>query len=721
MSQIEQALEHHKAGRLEQAEAIYHQILAQEPNHPDALHLLGVAAHQGRQHDTAVELIRKAIDIDPSVPMYHNNLGEALRPLRRWDEAVTAYERALALNPEYAEAYSNLGLALHAQGQATEAATAYQKALALQPDFETHYHLGNAFKDQARLPEAIVEYRQALAFKPDFPDAYNALGLALSGQGQPTEAVAAYRQVLALKPDSAEAQYNLGNALTQQRKLAEAIAAYRRAIDLDSDYVDAYLNLGNALQKAGQLAHAIAAYRRALVLEPNNPELYNNLGLTLKDQGKLSEAMAAYRQALALEPEYARAHSNLLFSSHYQSQIDPAELFAEHQRWAQVHAMPLADDIQPHGNGNDPGRRRLRIGYVSPDFRAHSVAYFFEPLLNAHDRTAYEIICYANVRQPDTATERLQGLGDKWQNIVHMADDRVADLVREDGVDILVDLAGHTAHNRMLVFARKPAPVQVTYLGYPNTTGLATIDYRLTDAWADPPGKTKKFHVEELVRLPGGFLCYQPPWDSPEVAELPARTTGHITFGCFNNSTKVNAEVVAVWSRILRALPDARLIMKAYQLGDAWTRQYFVELFEQGGVSPARLELLEPMESIADHLRTYNQIDIGLDPFPYNGTTTTCDALWMGVPVIVLAGNTHASRVGTSLLSNAGLPQLIAQTTESYLELAVELANDRERLYRLRSELRDKMRHSPLTDAKRFARNVESAYRTMWERWCQKK
>jgi predicted O-linked N-acetylglucosamine transferase (SPINDLY family) len=718
MTEIEQALEHHRAGRLAQAEVIYRQILAQEPCHPDALHLLGVAAHQGRRHDIAVELIRKAIDIDPSVSIYHNNLGEALRPLQRWDEAVTAYERALALNPDYAEAYNNLGLALHAQGHVNEAITAYQKALALQPDFETHYHLGTAFKDQARLPEAIVEYRQALGFKPDFPDAYNDLGAALTRQGQLTAAVAAYKQVLALKPDSAEAQYNLGNVLTQQRKPAEAIAAYRRAIHLDSDYVDAYLNLGNALQKAGQLAHAIATYRRALVLEPNNPELYNNLGLTLKDQGKLSEAIAAYRQALALEPEHARAHSNLLFSSHYQSQIDPAELFSEHQRWAQTHAMPLADDIQPHGN--DPGHRRLRIGYVSPDFRVHSVAYFFEPLLNAHDRTAFEIICYANVRQPDAVTERLQGLADKWHNIVHMADDRVADLVREDGVDILVDLAGHTAHNRMLVFARKPAPVQVTYLGYPNTTGLATMDYRLTDAWADPPGQTEKFHVEELLRLPGGFLCYQPPQESPKVTELPARAAGYVTFGSFNNSTKITSVVVDVWSKILRPLPDARLIMKSYQLGDAWTRQYFVELFEQGGVSPERLELLGPTESIADHLRTYNRVDIGLDPFPYNGTTTTCDVLWMGVPVIVLAGNTHASRVGTSLLSNAGCPQFIAQTVESYVELAVRLAKDRERLHKLRSELRAKMEHSPLTDARRFARNVETAYRTMWERWCEK-
>lgn len=718
MTGIEQALEHHRAGRLEQAEVIYRQILAQEPCHPDALHLLGVVAHQGRQHDIAVELIRKAIDIDPSVSIYHNNLGEALRRLRRWDEAVTAYERALALNSDYADAYNNLGLARHAQGHVAEAITAYQKALALQPDFETHYHLGNAFKDQAKLPEAIVEYRQALAFKPDFPDAYNELGAVLARQGQLTEAVAAYKQVLALKPNSAEVQYDLGNVLTQQRKPAEAIAAYRRAIEIDPNHVNAHLKLGNALQKVGQLSHAIAAYRRALVLDPNDVEAYNNLGLTLKDQGKLSEAMAAYRQALALEPDYATALSNLLFSWHYQSRVDPAALFAEHQRWAQTHALPLADTIRPHDN--DRGRRRrLRIGYVSPDFRVHSVAYFFEPLLNAHDRTAFEIICYANVRQPDAVTERLQGLADKWHNIVHMADDRIADLVREDGVDILVDLAGHTGHNRMLVFARKPAPVQVTYLGYPNTTGLATMDYRLTDAWADPPGETERFHVEELVRLPSGFLCYQPPQESPKVAESPARTTGHATFGCFNNCPKVGPEVVAVWSQILRALPDARLIMKSYQLDDAWTRNHFLELFEQDGVSREQLELLGLTPSIADHLRTYNRVDIGLDPFPYNGTTTTCDALWMGVPVIVLAGNTHASRVGTSLLSNVGCPQFIAQTVESYVELAVRLANDRERLHKLRSELPAKMEHSPLTDAKRFARDVEAAYRTMWARWCE--
>jgi predicted O-linked N-acetylglucosamine transferase (SPINDLY family) len=335
----------------------------------------------------------------------------------------------------------------------------------------------------------------------------------------------------------------------------------------------------------------------------------------------------------------------------YCADIEPTDVLAEHRRWSEQHTASLANDRQPHANSPDPNRR-LRIGYLSPDFCRHSVAFFIESLLAAHDRSAFEILCYANVSQTDIITERLQGLADKWRDIVHLSDQQVAELVRADAVDILVDLVGHTVNNRLLVFARKPAPVQISYLGYPNTTGLSTIDYRLTDAWADPPGRADRFHTETLVRLQGGFLCYQPWPGTPEVSPLPALTSGHITFASFNNATKVNPEVIALWSKILRLLPNARLIMKALQLGDIGTRQRFAQLFEQNGVSMERVELLGWASSTAEHLELYNRVDIGLDPFPYNGTTTTCEALWMGVPVIVLAGNTHAARVGVSLLSS---------------------------------------------------------------------
>ncbi|MFQ5545679.1 MAG: FkbM family methyltransferase, partial [Acidiferrobacterales bacterium] len=460
-------------------------------------------------------------------------------------------------------------------------------------------------------------------------------------------------------------------------------------------------------------------YQQALTLKPDFAEAHNNLGNALKEQGKLTEAIAAYRQALALKPDFTDAHSNLLLCLHYGADTEPAAVFIEHQRWAEQHALSLADTIDPHANDPTPNRR-LRIGYLSPDFRTHSVAYFVEPLLAAHDRAGFEVICYANVVRPDSLTKRLQSLVHKWRNIVPLSDAEVADLVREDGVDILVDLAGHTGKNRLLVFARKPAPVQVSYLGYPNTTALATMDYRLTDAWADPPGHMENSYTEELVRLPHGFLCYRPPQDSPEVAELPALSAGHITFASFNNASKVNANVIGLWSKILRALPDARLIMKARPLGDVGTRQRFEELFEQNGVSTGRVELLGWASSTAEHLELYNRVDIGLDPFPYNGTTTTCEALWMGVPVIVLAGTTHAARVGVSLLSSVGLPELIADTPEAYVALAISLAGDLDRLQQLRAELRAKVARSPVTDETRFTRALEGVYRNVWHGWCQR-
>jgi predicted O-linked N-acetylglucosamine transferase (SPINDLY family) len=362
----------------------------------------------------------------------------------------------------------------------------------------------------------------------------------------------------------------------------------------------------------------------------------------------------------------------------------------------------------------------LRIGYLSPDFCSHSVAFFVEPLLATHDRGSFEILCYANVTQPDQITEHLQRLGHTWRDIVRLRDEDVAVQIRQDHVDILVDLTGHTANNRLQVFARKPAPVQVAYLGYPNTRGFTAMDYWLSDAHADPPGQTERFYVEEIVRLPHGFNCYRPPAANPDVRALPARAVGHITFGSFNNAPKVNARVIALWARILNALPEARLIMKARQLVDSATKANFHRLFEQHGVTPERVEMISWVPSSTAHLELYNRIDIGLDCFPYNGHTTTCEALWMGVPVITLAGLTHAGRVGVSLLSQVGLGELIADTPEVYAELAVALARDLVRLETLRHGLRDRVTQSPLTDASIITRSFEAAYRQMWRRWCAK-
>ncbi|MEL6765172.1 MAG: tetratricopeptide repeat protein, partial [Cyanobacteria bacterium J06607_6] len=481
---------------------------------------------------------------------------------------------------------------------------------------------------------------------------------------------------------------------------------------------DSYVNLGTALRLQGQFSEAIAAYQQALRLNPNFAEAQNNLGNALKEQGKFSEAIAAYRQALQLNPSYVVAHSNLVFALNYSTDYAPAAIYREHQHWAASQAAALTRAMQPHDCDRDPDRR-LRIGYVSGDFKSHSVAYFLEPLLAAHDHRQFEIIGYANNQKVDDTTRRLQQLADGWRHIAALNDEQAAALIRQDKVDVLVDLSGHTKGNRLRVFAQKPAPLQVTYLGYPNTTGLGTIDYRLTDAWADPEG-ADALHIEALVRLPHGFLCYQPWSESPDVSPSPALTAGHVTFGSFNNLAKVSPQVVAEWSAILAAVPDSRLIIKAKSLGDTGTQDYLYGLFQQHKIARDRIDLLGRIPSQAEHLALYSRVDIALDTFPYNGTTTTCESLWMGVPVITLAGPTHASRVGVSLLAAVGLSDLIATSVADYRQRAIALAGNLDQLQQLRVTMRDRMQAAPLTNASVITQSIEMAYRTMWHRFCDR-
>jgi predicted O-linked N-acetylglucosamine transferase (SPINDLY family) len=401
---------------------------------------------------------------------------------------------------------------------------------------------------------------------------------------------------------------------------------------------------------------------------------------------------------------------------HYHPGYDAKMILGELRRWNEQHAEPRKKVIAPHANDRDPDRP-LRIGYVSADFRQHACAHFLLPLFCHHDRRQFEVTCYADVANPDNMTQRLRDQVQCWHKINGRTDAEVSALIRENQIDILVDLAGHTADNRLQCFAGKPAPIQVTYLGYPNSTGLSAIDYRLTDAHADPPGLTDAFCTEWLIRLPQTFLCFRPSEESPVSSALPALASGQITFGCFNALAKITAEMAGIWSQILRCLPQSRLMLKCRGLSDEDARRRLRELFPD--IAADRLVLHDWIDSRRGHLALYDQVDIALDSYPYHGTTTTCEAMWMGVPVITLAGTDHRSRVGVSLMSNVGLPELIAQTPEQYVQIAADLANDLPRLAELRRTLRSRMQASPLMDAPRFARNVEAAYRQMWRTWCE--
>lgn len=813
---IQNAVEHHQAGRLSQAESAYRQILAEQPDQPDIVHLLGVVAAQSGRANLACELIRRAIALRPKVANYHASLASALAGLglmdeaiaarqlavtldptdagahlrlgedlmkkRRYDEAIRACRAALQFTPQLPAALFHIGLALQEKGQFEEAIAAYHQYILLSPDdfiaqlnlavalgslgrsgeaiaactqalriSENHpdalNNLGNILMNAGRLDEALIANRKAILFRPSFAAAHVNLGNILTAMGRLDEAISGFQTALQLAPDCPEAHCNLGVLLDKKGMIDEAISAYEQAIRLRPGYADAHNNLGNALVEKGRFEEALALFRQSIVLKPNSPGTYCNLGVALAAQGMLDEAAAAISAAIALKPDYHEAHYNLgnilkeqglldaalacydraialqpndsvshsnrIYLTHFHLDFDAATIREEHRKWNEWHASRLYREFIPHARPDRPDRP-LRVGYVSPDLRSHPVGRFIARLLDRHDRTAFEVFCYSNVRVPDETTQRLARLADVWRNIAGITDEDVANLIRRDEIDILVDLAMHTAHNRLLVFARKPAPVQVTYLAYCSTTGLTAIDYRLTDRYLDPPELGDPHYCEQTAWLPQSYWCFEPPEGVPAVSSLAALESGRITFGCLNNFAKVSPAALSVWCKVLRATPQSRLLIHSRQGSH---RQRVMDLMQGEGVDSERVHFVSRMPA-SEYFRQYHHIDIGLDPFPCAGGTTTCDALWMGVPVITLAGQTSVGRSGVSILSNVGLPELVAHTQDQYVRLAAGLAADLPRLAALRAGLRARMQQSPLMDAPHFARNIEAAFRKMWQQWC---
>jgi protein O-GlcNAc transferase len=569
------------------------------------------------------------------------------------------------------------------------------------------------------LPQAETIFKEIVRIQPQNVSALHFIGVIHYQLKDYDSSIEYIKRALELGPDYVDAYNNLGIVLHEVGQLDEAIKCYHKAIELNPNFASAYYNFGITLKEKWQIDDAVMNYRKAIELCPNFAEAYNKLGNALQDQGKLDEAEDCYRHALRIRPDCAPYLDNLLFMMNYDSRHDASAIFAEHYKFARKFETPLASAIVPHKN-DCSSSRRLRIGYVSPDFRKHPVACFVEPVLEAHSHEQFEVFCYSDVRMPDHVTKRLQGYVSTWRDITGMPDERVVELIRQDEIDILVDLAGHTANNRLLVFARKPVPIQVSWIGYPNTTGLSAIDYRIVDRYTDPPGLTDRFCTEKLLRMPDSFLCYLPNKDSPAVGDLPALKSGHVTFGSFNYFPKVSRETVAVWTAILKVLPDSRLIMKTRNFADSGARRCAMDMFIRHGIAPERFKLLSMETSFEEHLNTYNRIDIALDTFPYNGTTTTCEALWMGVPVITFGGTVHASRVGMSILTNIGLPELVTRTPDEYLAAAMKLADDLQKLASIREGMRERMELSPLLNVKRFTANLESCYKQMWQKRCMK-
>ena len=622
-------------------------------------------------------------------------------------------------DPGTAISHFNRGNDLLAQDKPREAEASYRRALAFEPNSASMINnLGTALKHQDRFDEAVANYRRAIALDPGHASAHFNLANTLRDQDKLAEAEASYRQAVALDPSRAEYHCALGDALRAQDRLAEAIDPYRHVIALSPRHYIAHFNLALGLQRLRRSVEAAASCRQALAIKPDYAPAYSKLAEILKFQGRAGEATAYYRRALELAPDSPAAHSSLLLCLQYDPAMTPASLLIEHRAYAArlSSLMPPGDPPTGHANPPDPDRP-LKIGYVSADLRQHPVGLLMMPVLAAHDSTGFVTHCYYGHRKEDAVTAHLKSHAKVWRSTVGADDDGLAGMIRADGIDILVDLAGHTLNNRLPVFARKPAPVQASWAGYFGTTGLSAIDYLITDRFLSPPG-SERYAVEKLARLPDGYLCWAMPGHAPQVGPLPATVPGAVTFGCFNNLAKINPLVIALWGRLLRELPESRLILKTRELDDPAVCDRFRALFAIEGITDARL-VLEGPSPHPDYLRRYNDIDIALDPFPYSGGLTTVDALWMGVPVITMPGERWASRHSLSHLSAAGLTELVADGPEAYLRTAVQLARDLPRLASLRAGLRPRMHVSPLRRAKAFTRGLEKAYRAMWRSWCE--
>jgi protein O-GlcNAc transferase len=713
-SSLNEAIKLHQGGRLEEAESLYREILRRSPRNAHVLSLMGILSAQRGDAASAADWIGKAVAIEPRNATYQFNLGKSLRQLKRPQEACEAFNRAISLRVGYFEAYNELGLAQMDCGNLDAAVAAFQRTLSLQHNyFEAHNNLGLVFHRQGSYDKAIASLRRALEIDPNSARARTNLGMALRSQGHAAEAIESHRTALKLSPRDPVIWTNLGNALTETDQYEEAIECFREAMEIAPDYAEAYYNWGSAYMRRDQFKLAAEKFSDAIEKDPNRVDALNGLGLALLRLGRVDQAISTFRRALQITPNDAGIHSALLFSLLHVPGITSENLFSEHREWARRHAS-LAHSAK-HSNSPDP-ERRLRIGYVSGDFRNHSVGYFIEPVLTHHDRVGTEVFCYSNLPLVDAVTERLRGYVDHWREVWALDDQAMIERIRDDGIDILVDLSGHTSHNRLPVFARKPAPVQATWLGYLNTTGLEAIDYRITDRYASPEGLLDRFQSEKLLRLPDSQWCFQPPPDSPEISELPAAGRGFVTFASFSNLTKINEPVLELWCRLLEREPKARLVIAAHGLESV--RDEYLERFASDGISPGRIDLLG-VQSFKNYLALHNSVDLMLDTFPYTGGTTTAYALWMGVPIISLIGDTGPSRGGASLLSAIGLDELVAGTPQQYLDIAVGLVRNLERLSALRGGMRKRMAESTLMNAGRFAQNLERAYRSIWQHWCQ--
>jgi predicted O-linked N-acetylglucosamine transferase (SPINDLY family) len=741
---LEAATLHHRAGRLPEARRLYADVLAAHPEHASGLFRSGLLELQEGRPEAALAAVAKASALAPDDARYAFGLGQVLENLQRWSDAAAAYRRVLVREPGSLDAHIALGVALQRAGDLEPAAAAYRAALAFAPGNACALgNLGTVLREMGDLDAAIRTLKAAAQIEPATASHAINLGIAFCERREFSAAESALRQALVLEPSNGEATFNLGNALRGQGRTREACSAYRRAVEIRPDHAEALNNLGNALKELGDFGAAIAAFegalrarphyllalnnagcllrtlgrvdaaedmlRKGLALAPGHAALRDNLGTVLKDAGALDEAIDCYRRSLDIEPDNPSTHGNLAYALSFQS-AEPAPILAECVRWGARFAAPIERFDAARDRTTE---RRLKVGYVSGDFRDHCQTLFTLPLFRHHDREAVEIFCYSSVERPDVHTERLAQQAGTWREVRSLDDAALARLIADDGIDVLVDLNMHMANGRPLVFARKPAPVQIAWLAYPGTTGIAAMDFRLSDPRLDPP-EFDAHYTERTLRLDDTFWCYDPLTEPVPINPLPAGFRGYLTLGCLNNPCKLTDRTLELWGTVLAALPDARLKLMAPA---GRHRARLLGRLETHGIETGRVSFAE-FRPRAEYLRSYHDIDFGLDTFPYNGHTTSLDALWMGVPTLTRVGATSVGRAGLSQLHHLGLLDLAAESDRDFVAAARALAGDLTHLAELRANLRGRMERSPLMDAPRFARSIERAYRIAWHSHC---
>ena len=711
------ALALHQRGALDDAETAYIRILAAQPGQYPAVLYLGILRAQRGDWRAAVETFREAAMRQPREAAIHFNLGKALNAAGEPREARSALARALKLRPASAETWNEAALAAQACGDDAGAETSLRRAISLQPDyFEAWNNLGLLLLGRdtdAAATDAVGVLEKAVLHSRGEANVLANLAMALKACGRLTEAEAIYGRVLEIDADNVRGLCNFGNLLVETGRLDDADARYAAALVREPESADALLGRATVALRRNRHDDAERLLRDVLLRLPDSMEAQASLGIVLQRTNRLEEAERLLRGVIAAQPGHAAASSVLLFLLAHKPVISPEALFAEHLRWGRDVAARVSPSRRSFSNSRDP-ERKLRIGYVSADFKHHAVSFFVEPLLARHDRGRFDPYCYYNDWAEDDMTDRLRTHASGFRRIAGLTDERVAEMIRLDSIDILVDLSGHTRGNRLLVFARKPAPVQATYIGYPNTTGLPEMDCRITDGIADPEGLTDRYFVEKLVRLPDSVYCFQPGAGWPQQSIQPRE--GPMVFGCANGPARIGPEVVRVYGEILRRCPGSML--RLFRFSGSGSQQRMKEDFAREGIASDRLDFVENLPS-REFRAALADVDIVLDTFPLVGATGTCEALWMGVPVVSLCGEIYLQRAGASILSALGRKDWIASSTREYAEIAVRLGSDRENLAAIRSGMRQEMLSSRLMDADRFARSFETVLRSMWRDWCK--